>query len=223
MKKVIKRILIGMAFAVFAAAVFLFGINALVVMKSSKHIISEQEAVALENVDCILVLGAGVWASGPSPMLADRLDESILLYKAGDCKKLLMSGDHGSDDYNEVGVMKDYAIDAGVPSEDIFMDHAGFSTYDSIYRAKGIFGADKIIIVTQKYHMFRALYIAEKLGVEAYGVTSDPRSYVGAEYREAREVLARDKDFFQCILKLKPKYLGEMISLDGSGDITNER
>ena len=102
------------------------------------------------------------------------------------------------------------------------MDHAGFSTYESIYRAKEIFNVKKIIIVTQKYHLYRALYIANQLGIEAYGVGSDPRQYVGATYREAREILARDKDFVKCIFKPKPTYLGETIPVSGNGDITND-
>ena len=116
-----------------------------------------------------------------------------------------------------------YAIEKGVPSENIFMDHAGFSSYESVYRAKEIFGANKIIIVTQKYHLYRSLYIANQLGVEAYGVGSDPRKYVGQFYREFREILARNKDFVKCIFKPKPTYLGEIIPVSGSGDVTNDR
>ena len=115
-----------------------------------------------------------------------------------------------------------YAIEKGIPSENIFMDHAGFSTYDSIYRAKDIFQAKKVIIVTQKYHLYRALYIANKLGLEAYGVGADPRKYVGATYRETREILARDKDFVKCIFKPNPTYLGDTIPVSGNGDVTND-
>lgn len=106
-------------------------------------------------------------------MLEDRLKQGIKLYELGASDRLLMSGDHGRKEYDEVNVMKKFAIDAGVPSEHIFMDHAGFSTYESLYRARDIFQADRIIIVTQKYHLYRAMYIAEKLGLEAYGVASD--------------------------------------------------
>ena len=134
-----------------------------------------------------------------------------------------MSGDHGTEDYDEVNIMKQFAIEKGIPSENIFMDHAGFSSYESIYRAKEIFKAKKIIIVTQEYHLYRALYIAKQLGVEAYGVASDSRQYVGAAYREIREILARNKDFIKCILKLKPTYLGETIPVSGNGDITNDK
>ena len=108
-------------------------------------------------------------------MLRDRLDEGIALYKAGCAPKILMSGDHGSEYYNEVSVMKNYAIKQGVPSEDIFLDHAGFSTYESMYRARAIFGAEKVVIVTQKYHLTRAVYNAKNLGMDAYGVAEYPR------------------------------------------------
>ena len=155
-------------------------------------------------------------------MLEDRLLEGIKLYQNNVSSKIIMSGDHGQEEYDEVNIMKNYAIQKGVPSEDIFMDHAGFSTYESIYRARDIFQAKKIVIVTQKYHLYRTLYIANKLGLEAYGVGSDPRQYVGATFREIREIFARDKDFFKCIFKPKPTYLGDTIPVSGNGDITND-
>lgn len=133
-----------------------------------------------------------------------------------------MSGDHGRKEYDEVNIMKNYAIEKGIPSENIFMDHAGFSTYESIYRAKEIFEAKKVVIVTQEYHLYRALYIANQLGIEAYGVGADPRKYVGAAYREIREILARDKDFIKCVFKPEPTYLGDTIPVSGNGDITND-
>jgi SanA protein len=102
------------------------------------------------------------------------------------------------------------------------MDHAGFSTYESLYRAKEIFGADRIIIVSQEYHLYRALYIAKALGIEAYGVSADLRSYSGQYKRELREILARNKDFILAIAKPVPSVLGDSISLDGSGDVTND-
>ena len=133
-----------------------------------------------------------------------------------------MSGDHSREDYDEVKIMKEYAESEGVPSEDIFMDHAGFSSYDSVYRAKEIFGVQNMIIVTQKYHLYRSLYIAKKLGIEAYGIESNLRTYPGQVFREIREILARDKDYFKCIIKPEASIMGEKISLDGSGDITND-
>lgn len=193
------------------------------VRQTGSRILTVDEAAALENVDCILVLGCLVYDSGsPSPMLADRLDRGIELYEQGAAPKLLMSGDHGRIDYNEVGAMKQYALDAGIDSEDVFMDHAGFSTYDSIYRSKEVFAADKILIVTQEYHLCRALYIAESLGVEAYGVAAEDHTYAGQSYREVREVLARAKDFALSILQPEPTFLGEVIPVSGSGDLTND-
>ena len=125
-------------------------------------------------------------------------------------------------DYNEVETMKQYAIDEGIESENIFMDHAGFSTYESIYRAKEVFGVKKMAIITQEYHLYRALYIAEQLGIEAYGVASDYHTYVGQSMRDLREVLARAKDFVTTIVKPEPTYLGDFIDIHGDGNVTND-
>ena len=118
--------------------------------------------------------------------------------------------------------MKQQAMDAGIPSSDIFMDHAGFSTYESLYRARDVFDADRIIIVTQEYHLYRALYVAEALGLDAYGVASDYHTYRGQMFREFREMIARCKDFCLAIFQPKPTFLGEVIPISGSGDLTND-
>lgn len=222
-KKLILKLIIAAAaiFGVCAAGVF--GLNAYVRNFSSDRILTAEEAGELSDVDCILVLGCGVKDGGPTHMLEDRLLKALEVYDTGVTAKLLMTGDHGRKDYDEVNVMKDFAKERGVDSCDIFMDHAGFSTYDSMFRADYIFGCKKIIIVTQQYHLYRALYIANKLGIEAYGVNSDQRIYGKYLYREAREILARDKDFVKCILKTKPMYLGEKISIAGDGNITNDK
>lgn len=221
MKKIHKLIIIMMVVMIILI-LEMFLINYFVVSKTKSKIISEDEATNL-NADCILILGAGVWQNGPSPMLEDRINEGIALYQKGASKKILMSGDHTKVNYDEVNVMKKFAMDKGINSEDIFMDHAGISTYDSIYRVKEIFKAKKIIIVTQEYHLYRALYIAESLGIEAYGVKSNPREYAGQMMRDLREVVARDKDFIMCIFKPKSKFLGDTISLVGNGDVTNDK
>ena len=134
-----------------------------------------------------------------------------------------MSGDHGSVGYNEVGIMKKYALEQGVQEEHIFMDHAGFSTYESMYRAKEVFKAGRIVIVTQGYHLPRAIKCAEALGLEAYGVPSDLRSYGKDLYNNVREIAARVKDFFYCIIKPEPTYLGEAIPISGDGNVTNDK
>ncbi len=202
--------------------VLVFGINFYVVASTKKQILKENEYSKLLDMDCIVILGAGIWGDKPSPMLEDRLLEGIKLYHNKVSDKIIVSGDHGRKEYDEVNIMKDYLIEKGIPSENIFMDHAGFSTYESIYRAKEIFQVKKMIIVTQKYHLYRALYIAKRLGIEAYGVGSDPRKYVGATNREIREILARDKDFIKCIFKPQPTYLGDTIAISGNGDVTND-
>lgn len=219
MKKIIKYALIVLIIGI----LIILSINVYVIVSAKQQIITNNDYSNLKDVDCIIILGAGIWGDKPSPMLEDRLLQGIDLYKNNVSSKIIMSGDHSKEDYDEVNVMKDYAIEKGVPSENIFMDHAGFSTYESIYRAKEIFGAKKIVIVTQKYHLYRALYIANMLGLDAYGVNSDPREYVGAIYRELREILARNKDFVKCIFKLEPTYLGDTISVSGSGDVTNDK
>ena len=201
----------------------ILGLNAYVKSVGGGNILRPEGAKMLEDVDCILVLGCLVKDDGvPSDMLADRLKRGIELYEQGAAPKILMSGDHGRADYDEVNAMKRVAVDAGVPSSDVFMDHAGFSTYESVYRAKEVFGADKIIIVTQEYHLYRALFIAERLGVEAYGVNADLRNYRGQTARDVREILARCKDFGNTIFKPEPTYLGEMIPIGGNGDLTND-
>ena len=201
----------------------IFGLNAYVKSVGGGNILRPEDAKMLEDVDCILVLGCLVKDDGvPSDMLADRLKRGLELYEQGAAPKILMSGDHGRADYDEVNAMKRVAVDAGVPSSDVFMDHAGFSTYESVYRAKEVFGADKIIIVTQEYHLYRALFIAESLGVEAYGVNADLRTYRGQTARDVREILARCKDFGNTIFKPEPTYLGEMIPIGGNADLTND-
>ena len=199
----------------------LLAINAYVIAVTEGRIF-DVDSAALPDVDCILVLGCGVNGETPSHMLEDRLKVGVTLYASGKAPKLLMSGDHGSADYNEVAVMKLFAMEAGVPSADVFMDHAGFSTYDSLFRAREVFGAGRVLIVTQEYHLYRALYLAKQLGLEAYGVCADLRSYVFQWKYDAHEALARGKDAVSGMLQPLPQYLGPTIPLCGDGDVTND-
>ena len=170
------------------------------------------------NADCIMVLGCGIEdEETPSPMLKDRLDVGIELYKQGAAPKILLTGDNGTEGHNEIHVMLKYTKEAGVPEKDIFCDHAGFSTYDSMYRAGSIFNVQRAIVVTQTYHQYRALYIGDKLGLEVCGVASDQETYFGQSFRESREILARIKDFFKAFLRSKPTYGGDVIPISGSG------
>lgn len=209
------------------AGLFLFGILSVAIINfymigyADRYTITEEEASDLADIDCIMVLGCGVYQNNPTPLLEDRLKRGVAVFQTGVSPKILMSGDHGQENYDEVNVMKQYALDQGIPEEDIFMDHAGFSTYESMCRAREIFGIDKMIIVTQKYHLPRAVYLARKLGIEAYGIASDYRSFGGQFYRDCREVLARVKDLFVAIIQPDPTYLGEAIPISGSGTVTN--
>ena len=206
----------------FWGTVAIFAVNGYVVGSTKGRILSAEAAAELTDVDCVLVLGCYVHENGrPSDMLADRLQQGVDLLQAGAAKKILMSGDHGQTDYDEVNAMKQYALDRGVDSSDVFMDHAGFSTYESLYRTRDIFKAKKIIIVTQGYHLHRALHIAKALGLDAYGVASDLRTYSGQTQQDVREILARNKDFVTGIFQPKPTFLGEAIPIFGDGNLTN--
>lgn len=223
MIKFLKRLIKALLLILCTGLIFIFGISFYIKKSADSHILSLEDASQLEDIDCILVLGAGIKGNKTSsPMLAERLDLGVDLYNSGVCNKLLMSGDHAQDNYNEVQVMKDYAAAQNIPTEDIFMDHAGFSTYDSVYRAKEVFQAQKVLIVSQKYHLPRALYLARRMGLEAYGIPADTKRYKGQALRDFREILARDKDFITGILKPSPKYMGNSIPVNGNGNVTND-
>ena len=214
MKKLLYFILELLLVVLIATA----GINLYMVKKEEDKIISLEELK--DEYDAILVLGCKIEKNGPSMMLSKRLDKGIETYKQIN-SKLLLSGDHGQKEYDEVNVMRDYVLKEGIDTKDIFLDHAGFSTYDSIYRAKNVFGAKKIVIVTQRFHLYRALYIAEKLGLDAVGIRAEDVPYQSVMIRnELREVLSRDKNFIKVILEPESKYVGDAISLDGDGNVT---
>ncbi len=189
--------LVGGAFAV---------TNGIVVVTGDGRIVLPERAAKLENVDCILVLGCRVYSNEPSVMLRDRVMQGVELYKLGASETVFMTGDSRDRYYDETGTMSRLAVENGVPEEKIVTDRYGLSTYDSIYRAAKVYGYKKIIIVTQKYHLYRAIYIAKQLGIEAYGVASDTREYKGQFNRDVREIAARSKDFLYCILKPEPEY-----------------
>lgn len=203
--------------------VTLAGVNLYVKGSVSKKLYTQNQIEELPKVDCIMILGAGLKEDGtPSFMLKDRLNIGITLYQQGISNRLLMTGDHGRKDYNEVRAMKDYAIKAGVPADDIFMDHAGFSTYESAYRAKKVFQVSSAVIITQRYHLYRALYNAQKMGIDAYGMTAREVRYKGQWIRDSREVIARSKDVLYCMLQKKPTYLGNPIPITGKGSETDD-
>jgi len=218
MKKTIKFMIISIIFL--TTLMLITNIYVIVTTKSKIKGIKELED---NDIDCIIILGAGIRGNNPSPMLEDRLLTGATLYKRNISNKIIVSGDHSEEYYDEVNVMKNYLKEQNISSKDIFMDHAGFSTYDSIYRAKEIFKAKKVVIVTQKYHLYRALYIAKKLNIDAYGVSANRRTYQNQLKRDIREVAARIKDLIKCIFKPTSTHLGEEIPIDSDGNITNDK
>ena len=220
--RLFKTLLAVVTAVIITGATALVFLNRIVVEKSADYVLTEAQAAQLEDVDCILILGAGVYNNKhPSLMLRDRLARGVDLYGLGVSDRLLMSGDNSRIDYNEVKVMKDYAADAGIPREHVFQDHAGFSTYESMYRARDVFAAEKIVIVTQRYHLYRALYDARALGLDAWGVMAEDVSYRGQTLRDAREALARVKDVLYCMFKPLPTFLGDIIPVAGDGSVTD--
>jgi len=221
--KIIKKILVVMLILAGIAAVYFAVANTVIIASTDKLIYDLDEITDPESdCDCIIVLGCGVWGDDPTPFLSDRLDTAIELYKRGFAPKLLMSGDHGRADYNEVGVMRRYAMERGVPSEDIFMDHAGFSTYETMIRAKQVFGVKKAIVVTQAYHIARSVYNCRAFGIECRGVRAVQGNYVVQPWNYVRESIARSKDLIWCIIKPAPTYGGESIDIHGNGEVTRD-
>lgn len=218
MKRIMKFIVVLLLIIAISSVL----INLYVIMTTKNKILNIDDE-KLKNADCILILGAGIRRNKPSPMLEDRLLTGIELYENEISNKILVSGDHIESDYDEVGVMKNYLLEHGIPSEKIFVDHAGISSYDSVYRAKEIYKANKIVIVTQKYHLYRAIYIGSHLDLEVYGIAADKNIYQSQEKRDAREFLARIKDFFKCIIKPQSTYLGEIHSIKGNGISTHNK
>ena len=215
-----KLIFICLCLVVIGSAI-VYGVQGYVDRSARPYIINAETA---PSADAVIILGASVYENGqPSPVLADRLDYGYRLYELGKVKKILVSGDHGTEYYDEVNTMKNYLLKKGVPTADIFMDHAGFNTYDSMYRAKHIFGIKTLLISTQNFHINRSIYIARKLGMDAYGFPSPDKVAYKMEYTNFRESLAKVKAVFEVKTHHKPKFLGKLIPIDGDGSKTNDK
>ena len=214
-KKIIILIIVSLILFIFLMTLF---INLYMISSTKKQIVDINNLES--NYDAIIVLGCKVNGDEPSLMLQRRLDKGFDVYNKLHTK-ILLTGDHGKEEYDEVNVMRDYLIDFDIDSSDIFLDHAGFNTYDSIYRAKYVFMAKKVVIITQKYHMYRALYLANKLDLDAVGVVANDIPQKGIMFKnEIREILSRDKNYFKGLFKPKSKYLGEIIPLNQDGIVT---
>ena len=225
-KKKKLRLFFVIAAALIAGAIAMVLIIGAVITGSTRAYTTGIDDIAsLPEANCILVLGSRIYSdTSLSAVLQDRVDYAIALYEAGKADRLLFSGDHGQTEYDEVNAMMNYAVSQGVPEEAIFLDHAGFSTYETMVRARDVFCVKSAIIVTQQFHLPRAVYLAQKLGIDAYGVNSDPRRYLYATRDELRESLARVKDFFYVNVFLpKPTYLGEPIPITGDSSLTHDK
>ena len=221
-KNFLKKVILSLCCLCILGLGVVYGISDYMERHTVGRLLSSGEAQKLD-ADCILVLGCRVHEDGsPSLMLADRLEKGIELYESGASARLLMSGDHGRSEYDEVNTMKAFAVEQGVPSEAVFMDHAGFSTYESMYRARDVFQVQRALVVTQEYHLYRALYDGKQLGLEVWGVPAKKIRYGGQRRRDIREILARNKDILFCLVRPEPKYLGEAIPVSGDGDLTND-
>jgi len=200
-----------------ALALFLFIIiasNALIYVASRPYIYDDAQAMLQAEV--AIVPGAAVLGNAvPAPIFADRADAAIALYKAGKVSKILVSGDNSAVSHNEVNPARRYLLERGIPDQDIFLDHAGFDTYSSMYRARAIFGVSSAVITTQSFHLPRAVFIARRMGIDAYGMNADLGHILLRNY--LREVLANEKALLDLALRRTPKYLGDPIPITGDG------
>jgi SanA protein len=187
---------------------------------SAKGLIYENVAAA-PSKPVAMVLGAQVIGNKVmSGVFADRVETARLLYKAGKVQKILVSGDDSQPNYDEVDIAKDYLLANGVPAEAIYLDHAGLDTYDSMYRAIHIFNIQSMLIVTQDFHLPRAIYLARNLGLDVAGVSADLHKYVTIDKMVARERLARVKAFLDILFSAQPTYLGPPVDINGSSNAT---
>lgn len=195
-----------------AAAILL--VNLFIVTSTKSVIKAELEELA--EAEVVIILGAGVYQSGElTPILKERVDTAISIYRSGLVKKILVSGDNSTENYNEVVPVWEYLVAAGVPESDIFLDYAGFNTYNTMYRAIAVFEVKSAIIVTQPFHLPRAIFIAESLGMEVEGLA--PKNDKGGLYNSLREIPARIKAFGDVLFRSNPTYLGKVIPITGDG------
>nr|WP_294926030.1 ElyC/SanA/YdcF family protein [uncultured Flavobacterium sp.] len=172
--------------------------------------------------DVGIIFGAGINGDQPSKYLKDRLDAGIFLYKAKRINKILLSGDNGSNEYDELTVMKNYCFKHGVDTTKIFIDYAGFDTYSTMYRAKHIFKIKKATLISQKYHLNRAVYIGQKLGIKSAGYSANKGEYNGYKYVCFREYLSTFKSFFDVLRNREPHFSGNPIDINGVSNYSKE-
>lgn len=203
--------------AVAAVIIYIVCANAFILGSTGASMVSEQDAKSA-GAQCVMVLGAQIIGDSPSPILKNRLDCGIRLYQQGAVPKIILTGNGGREE-DEVSVMFKYTLDAGVPAQDIFLDREGFDTYASMYRAKEVFGVNRILVVTQAYHLSRSIYIARAMGMETVGVAAQPEARLQI-LRDVREIAARCKDLATSLFKPSISIAGSLVSVSGDGRVT---
>lgn len=201
---------------------FFFGLGILSIDLSMEHNYLNSKTAknyrTLPPTTAAIIPGASVIGLRPSVILLDRLRCGLYLYRSGKVQKILLSGDNGQADYNELKPMLLFMLNNGVPKQDIFVDHAGFRTLDTLVRAKAIYQIEDAVFVSQKFHQPRAKYIADRIGIKLYGYESDMRIYEKRYIFRLREILARNLTWLDMnLLKTSPKFLGEPFPIQGSG------
>lgn len=218
MKIVLRELALGLCLALVVVLAVLMLCHTLVVLDAADGIVTASNA---PEATVVMVLGASVLADGtPSDILRDRLDTAIDLYNSGKVKKFLLSGDSGEVNYNEVGSMRAYLLSKNILPQDIFLDHAGYDTYDSVYRAKNVYGAKDVLVVSQRFHLPRILYLGHALGLDIHGVVADRHTYEKIDLFILREWPADVKAVFDVLTHAQPAYLGEPVSIAGDGRVT---
>ena len=198
--KLIAGLITKIAIAIVVAVFLLVLATNLITVLSTRGNVQTVDELKPYHADAVVVLGASVLPDGtPSDILQDRLEVAVDLYKEGAAQTIIVSGDNRTSHYNESAAMKRYCVELGVPAEDIYEDHAGFSTYESMYRAKNVFKADSVIVATQGYHLYRAMFAAQGWGMDTRGVATDKGDYDNQNLYSLREIGARTKDFFSTI------------------------
>ncbi|MGO4771055.1 vancomycin high temperature exclusion protein [Flavobacterium sp. W22_SRS_FK3] len=212
----------------FKIALYLFILVLILILGVNSHIKSATRKDIHHSLrrfpknDVGIIFGAGINGNQPGKYLKDRLDAGILLYKAKRINKILLSGDNGSDEYDELTVMKNYCFQHGVDTTKIFIDYAGFDTYSTMYRAKHIFKIEKATLISQKYHLNRAVYIGQELGIKSAGYAANKGEYKGYKYVCFREYLSTFKSFLDVLRNREPRFLGNSIDINGPSNYSRE-
>lgn len=214
----IKKVALRLSLLVLTGILTFAGINFYVKRFSNPYCFRNTESLPESRV--AIIFGAGIRNNAPSKYLKDRLDAGIGAYKEGKARRLLLSGDNGSKSYDELAVMKAYCADHGVDTLQIFVDYAGFDTYSTLYRAKHIFGVEEAILVTQNYHLDRAVFIARNLDIDAVGYAADRGGYSNLRKNKIRELFATVKSVIDVMYGRKPKFLGKKVDMEGKGNFS---